>query len=145
MGRFDGTIGLAAMNPGTILSDYLLYLFIFLPRATVGLVARARARGKEEARKELGCVLSAALLIGAGLTLLLVLGAPVLLGMLGVSPSLRFAAGRYVMIRGTVAWATLMQSVALSGLLACRDSITPLKVVATAACLNFAGDWLFCA
>jgi len=38
-----------------------------------------------------------------------------------------------------------MQSVALSGLLACRDSLTPLKVVLVAAGLNFAGDWLLCA
>lgn len=39
----------------------------------------------------------------------------------------RPGAGTYVRIRGLVAWAALMQSVALSGLLAAKDSVTPLK------------------
>ena len=40
---------------------------------------------------------------------------------------MRPGAGTYVRIRGLVAWAALMQSVALSGLLAAKDSVTPLK------------------
>ena len=40
----------------------------------------------------------------------------------------RPGAGTYVRVRGLVTWAALMQSVALSGLLAAKDSLTPLKV-----------------
>ena len=52
---------------------------------------------------------------------------PQLLRLLGVAPALRPPAASYVRLRGLVAWAALMQSVALSGLLAAKDSVTPLK------------------
>jgi len=144
VGQIGGTQALAAMNPGTILSDYILYLFIFLPRATIGLVARAQMKGREGARQELGRALSAALVFGVAITGVMLVATPSILRLLGVAPALQPAAASYARIRGLVAWATLMQSVALSGLLATRDSITPLKVVLSAAALNFLGDWLLC-
>lgn len=144
VGRLCGTAALAAMSPGTVLSDYILYLFIFLPRATIGLVARSRAQGQIAVRRELSRALSAALLVGVALTLMYLVATPALLALFGVSSELMRDASAYVRIRGLVAWAALMQSVALSGLLATRDSVTPLKVVIIAACLNFAGDWLLC-
>lgn len=145
VGRMAGTEALAAMSPGTILSDYVLYLFIFLPRATINLVARALARGgHSEAREEMGRALGVAALIGAFLTCVYVFATPALLNVMGVAQELRGVAGAYTRIRGAVVCATFMQMVALSGLLATRDSLTPLKVVLSAAALNFIGDWLFC-
>jgi len=67
------------------------------------------------------------------------------LNLLDVAPELRPGAATYVRVRGLVAWAALMQSVALSGLLAAKDSVTPLKVVLFAALLNLFGDFFLCA
>ena len=145
VGRLSGTTALAAMNPGCVLADYILYLFVFLPRATVGLIARARPRGEEAVREELGRALSAALCVGVCLTAMYVFASPLLLRAMGVAPELIPEAASYARIRGIVAWAALSQQVALSGLLATRDSLTPLKVVATAALLNVTGDYLLCA
>lgn len=145
VGRIAGTKALAAMNPGTILSDYLLLLFIFLPRATINLVARAQARdGPDAAREELGRAMSAAVVVGVVLTCVYLFATPTLFRFLGIREELRHVAGLYARIRGAVACATIMQMVALSGLLATRDSVTPLKVVLSAATLNFMGDWLLC-
>lgn len=144
VGQIYGTQALAAMSPGTILSEYVLYLFIFMPRATIGLVARAQAKGTEVAKRELGRALSAALGFGAAITVTMLVATPSLLQWIGVAPALQPAAASYARIRGLVAWASLTQSVALSALLATRDSVTPLKVVLTAASLNCLGDWLLC-
>jgi len=144
IGRLSGTKALAAMSPGSVLSDYILYLFIFLPRATTGLVARALPSGRQRAARCLGTALSTALVLGSGLTLLYLFATPLLLNLLDVAPELRPGAGTYVRIRGLVAWAALMQSVALSGLLAAKDSVTPLKVVLFAAFLNLVGDFFLC-
>eukprot|EP00434_Breviolum_minutum_P026168 symbB.v1.2.023135.t1/scaffold2095.1/size89733/10 len=145
IGRLSGTKALAAMSPGSVLSDYILYLFIFLPRATTGLVARALPSGRPKAARCLGTALSTALVLGCGLSLLYLLATPLLLNLLDVAPELRPGAATYVRVRGLVAWAALMQSVALSGLLAAKDSVTPLKVVLFAALLNLFGDFFLCA
>ncbi|CAK9102519.1 unnamed protein product [Durusdinium trenchii] len=145
VGRLSGTKALAAMSPGSVLSDYILYLFVFLPRATTGLVARALPWGRPKAAQRLGTALSTALVLGTVLTAVYVFATPLLLNLLDVAPELRPGAGTYVRVRGLVAWAALMQSVALSGLLAAKDSLTPLKVVLFAALLNLLGDFFLCA
>ena len=54
VGRAAGVGALAALSPGTVLADQVLYLFSFLGRATTGLVARAyAAEGTDGARREL--------------------------------------------------------------------------------------------
>ncbi|OLQ05131.1 MATE efflux family protein 4, chloroplastic [Symbiodinium microadriaticum] len=108
-------------------------------------VARALGKGRSYAAQELSRALSASAAIGVLLTGLYLVGTPVMLKGLGVAPELRPDATTYVRIRGLVAWAALCQSVALSGLLAAKDSLTPLKVVSLAALLNFLGDFLLCA
>merc|ERR1719277_1571493 len=40
VGRLSGRTALAALSPGTTVADNILYLLVFLPRATVGLVSR---------------------------------------------------------------------------------------------------------
>ncbi|CAJ1351562.1 unnamed protein product [Effrenium voratum] len=145
VGRLSGTQALASMSPGTVLADYILYLFIFLPRATTGLVARGLQQSRGTARRQLSVALSAAGVVGLVLSGLFVFATPWLMQLLDVAPELRPGASIYVQVRGFVAWAALMQSVALAGLLAARDSVTPLKVVLFAAALNFLGDFLLCA
>lgn len=146
VGRAAGVGALAALSPGTVLSDQVLFLFSFLGRATTGLVARAYAvEGAAGAKRELRRPLALAFAIGAGvLAPLYLFGTHAALDALRVDPSLRADAAAYATIRGVAAPLALCQSVALSALLAARDAVTPLKVVLGAALLNFVGDWVLC-
>ena len=146
VGRAAGVRALAALSPGTVLADQVLFLFSFLARATTGLVSRAyAAEGSRGARRELRRPLALAFAIGCGvLAPMYALGTHRLLEALRVAPDLRPDAAAYATIRGLAAPLALCQSVALSALLAARDAVTPLKVVLGAAALNLAGDWALC-
>eukprot|EP00536_Pseudo-nitzschia_multiseries_P009061 jgi/Psemu1/241772/estExt_Genewise1.C_2450027 len=150
VGKTVGTEGLAALSPATICTDQMLYLFSFLSRATTGLVSRARGleTDPEEKRKavaEAGSApLTVALASGFLLSIFYAFFTPNLLSMLKVTPALRGSATSYIYWRGAIAWAALAQSVSLSILLATRDAITPLKIVALAAGVNVIGDYLLC-
>lgn len=145
VGQYGGTQALAALSPGTVLADLVLYLLVFLPRSTVGLVSRARPNGQSAVREALRRPLSVAFVLGLMISALYVCAAPLILGLMQVPSDVQSQAVTYVRIRGLAMWASLMQSVALSGLLAIGDSVTPLKVVLLAAAFNFVGDWALCA
>ncbi|KAJ8606031.1 hypothetical protein CTAYLR_010785 [Chrysophaeum taylorii] len=146
VGRAAGVEALAALSPGTVLSDQVLFLFSFLGRATTGLVSRANAKsGISGARDELRRPLAFAFAIGVGLLVpMYVLATPAVLGALRVAPELKPPAAAYARIRGVAAPLALCQSVALSALLALRDAATPLRVVLGAAALNLVGDLALC-
>lgn len=68
VGRVAGAQQLAALNPGVTVADFSIFLFLFLSRATTGLVTRALAAGPDPgdissqrsnaaARAILGCAL----------------------------------------------------------------------------------------
>ena len=150
VGKTVGTNGLAALSPATICTDQMLYLFSFLGRATTGLVSRARGlktdpEDKNKAAAEAGSApLTVALLCGFLLSVFYALFTPKMLSALNVTPTLRGSAASYIYWRGAIAWAALAQSVSLSILLATRDAVTPLKIVALAAGVNVIGDYLLC-
>jgi len=145
VGRYADTASLAALAPGGVLADNLLYLFAaVLGSATTGLVARAWPKGADKARDELTLTISFALAIGVPLTLFYVFFSRWAMGFLPVAPEIMEPAAAYARIRGLVAFAALSQGVCLSAILATRDAVTPLKVVLTAAALNCTGDFLFC-
>ncbi|CAJ1382517.1 unnamed protein product [Effrenium voratum] len=145
VGRLCGPAQLAALSPGSVVADYILYLVVFLPRATVGLVSRAAAKSVKAAQAELVRALSVAMPLGVALSLVYITCTEPLLRLLRVSPELLPYAAVYARIRGAMTWATLAQSVCLSALLANKDSVTPLKVVAIEALANICGDFLLCA
>lgn len=150
VGKTVGTQGLAALSPATICTDQMLYLFSFLSRATTGLVSRARGLEtdpdkKNAATAEVGSTpLTVGLMAGALLSVFYAFCTPGMLSFLNVTPALRGSAASYIYWRGAIAWAALAQSVALSIMLASRDSVTPLKIVALAAGVNVVGDYLLC-
>lgn len=150
VGKTVGTEGLAALSPATICTDQMLYLFSFLSRATTGLVSREYGlktdslEKRKAAAKAGSAPLTVALISGFLLSIFYAFFTPSLLRMLKVAPSLRGSAASYIYWRGTIAWAALAQSVSLSILLATRDAVTPLKIVAIAAFVNVIGDYLFC-
>ncbi|CAE8691320.1 unnamed protein product [Polarella glacialis] len=146
VGRLAGAEALASLSPGTVCADNVLYLLVFLPRATVGLVSRSYASGGAAlAQKELVRVLCVALPVGLLLTLFYQTCTDRFLRVLHVAPALQGQAAAYVKVRGLVTWAALSQSCCLSALMATRDSITPLKVVAVAVVANLLGDFFLCA
>lgn len=150
VGKTVGTEGLAALSPATICTDQMLYLFSFLSRATTGLVSRARGlKTDPEEQKEAvatagSAPLTVALISGLLLSVFYAFCTPKMLSILKVTPSLHGSAASYIYWRGAIAWAALAQSVSLSILLATRDAITPLKIVALAAGMNVLGDYLLC-
>jgi len=151
VGQTVGTKGLAALSPATICSDQMVYLFSFLSRATTGIVSRAYAANRDgsngnvdAAREAASAPLTVAIISGLFLSVFYALYTPRMLVLLQVDPSLLPAAKSYVYWRGSIVWAALTQNVALSVLLATRDAISPLKVVAIAAVVNIIGDYLCC-
>jgi len=160
VGRTVGPAGLAALSPATLCTDQVLYLFSFLARATTGLVARAYATADGEgsngeegngregnaaaARAAASAPLTTSLLVGLVLSGLYAVFTPTLLSRMRVDPTLLPQAASYVRWRGAIAWAALAQACCLQILLATRDALTPLKIVAAAAVLNVAGDYAFC-
>ncbi|KAI2498401.1 hypothetical protein MHU86_16098 [Fragilaria crotonensis] len=145
VGQTVGAAGLAALSPATLCTDQVLYLFSFLSRATTSLVSRAYAGGnKEKARQAASAPLVVSLLCGFVLSLLYAVFTPSVLKAMNVNPSIIPSAASYIYWRGAIAWAALAQSCALQVMLATRDAVTPLIIVATAAVFNIVGDSLFC-
>ena len=150
VGHTVGTSGLAALSPGTLCTDQMLYLFSFLARATTGLVSRAYAAAddqngnKEAARRAASTPLTVSLACGLVLSAFYAFFTPNLLSVFNVRPSLRPEAASYIYWRGSVAWAALAQKNMLSVLMATRDAATPLKIVVLAALCNVVGDALLC-
>jgi len=152
VGKTTGTMGLAALSPATICTDQMLYMFSFLGRATTGLVSRsydydeATKQGNTTAAREAASApLSVALLAGFVVTGFYAKYTSSMLSLLKVEPTLRGPAASYIHWRGAIAWAAMAQNVMLNILLATRDAITPLKIVALAAFVNVIGDATCCA
>lgn len=151
VGRTVGTSGLAALSPGTLCTDQLLYLFSFLARATTGLVSRAYAvtddsqsGNTEAARRAASAPLTVSIACGMLLSVFYALFTQNLMAAFNVRPSLRPAAASYIYWRGSVAWASLAQKNMLSVLMATRDAVTPLKIVLLASLFNVLGDAALC-
>ena len=150
VGKTVGTIGLAALSPATLCTDQMLYLFSFLSRATTGIVSRAySSKDVEEdkiasARDAASTPITFAIFSGILLSIFYAIFTPKMLSALSVDPVLRAASASYVYWRGSIAWAALVQSVCLSIMLATRDAITPLKIIALAAIVNVVGDTFLC-
>lgn len=150
VGRFSGTAELAALSPGSVFANNILFLFgSILNSATTGLVARAWAGGSgddavERARAQLGSTMSVAWVIGLALTVFYALASPWAIRALGTPEGIADKAATYARITGLASWASIAQGVSLSALLSTRDAVTPLRVVFSAQIVNLACDFLLC-
>ncbi|KAK6916623.1 Multi antimicrobial extrusion protein [Dillenia turbinata] len=141
------SIELAALGPGTVICDYVGYVFMFLSIATTNMVAAGLA-GKD--RNEVQHQISILLFVGltCGIVMLVLtkfLGSWALTAFIG-SKNLHLvpAANTYVQIRG-LAWpAVLIGCVAQSASLGMKDSWGPLKALAVASVVNAVGDIVLC-
>lgn len=150
VGRFSGTAELAALSPGTVIGNNAVFLFIsVLSSATTGLVARAWSGGSGDdapgrVKAQLAKTLSVTWAVGLATTAFFAVGTPWALRMIGTPSSILDKAVTYARITGLASWANLGQSVCLSALLATRDAVAALKVVASGQLVNLVLDLLFC-
>ncbi|XP_034681249.1 protein DETOXIFICATION 46, chloroplastic [Vitis riparia] len=141
------SVELAALGPGTVVCDYMSYVFMFLSIATSNMVATSLAR---QDKKEVQHQISTLLFVGftCGVLMLLFtkfLGAWALTVFTGPKNAhIVPAANVYVQIRG-LAWpAVLVGWVAQSASLGMKDSWGPLKALAVASAINGIGDIVLC-
>ncbi|KAJ0010216.1 hypothetical protein Pint_34788 [Pistacia integerrima] len=141
------SIELAALGPGTVLCDYLTYVFMFLSIATSNMVATSLARRDKEAAQH---QISVLLFVGLASGILMFMftrffGSWALTAFAGPkNVHIVPAANTYVQIRG-LAWpAVLVGLVAQSASLGMKDSWGPLKALAAATVINGVGDIVLC-
>ncbi|KAL4364360.1 hypothetical protein GQ457_04G001810 [Hibiscus cannabinus] len=141
------SIELAALGPGTVLCDYMSYVFMFLSVATSNMVATSLARqDKNEVQHQISVLLFVGLI--GGLFMLFFtkfFGSWTLTAFTGPNNAhIVPAANTYVQIRG-LAWpAILVGWVAQSASLGMKDSWGPLKALAVASAVNGVGDIVLC-
>uniref|UniRef100_A0A803LPC7 Protein DETOXIFICATION n=1 Tax=Chenopodium quinoa TaxID=63459 RepID=A0A803LPC7_CHEQI len=141
------SIELAALGPGTVLCDYMSYVFMFLSIATSNMVATSLARQDE---KQVQHQISILLFVGlaCGVSMLVFtkfFGSWALTAFAGAqNVHLLPAANSYIQIRA-LAWpAILVGWVAQSASLGMKDSMGPLKALVIASVLNGVGDIVLC-
>ncbi|CAN0890418.1 Protein DETOXIFICATION 46, chloroplastic, partial [Linum grandiflorum] len=141
------SIELAALGPGTVLCDYICYVFMFLSVATSNLVATALARqDKSEVQHQISVLLFVALVCGVFMLFFTrFCGSWALTAFAGPKNiDLIPAANSYVQIRG-LAWpAVLVGWVAQSASLGMKDSWGPLKALLVSTLVNGVGDIVLC-
>ncbi|CAN1125155.1 Protein DETOXIFICATION 46, chloroplastic [Linum perenne] len=141
------SIELAALGPGTVLCDYICYVFMFLSVATSNLVATALARqDKSEVQHQISTLLFVGLVCGVFMLFFTrFCGSWALTAFAGPKNiDLIPAANTYVQIRG-LAWpAVLVGWVAQSASLGMKDSWGPLKALAVSTLINGVGDVVLC-
>jgi hypothetical protein len=140
-------IQLASLGPATTYIDSLFYTMYFLSIATTNLVARNVAqRNYEQLHRTVSYVMTIAVLLGAGCTLVTYTIAPhwILPPMAGRSGTIQllFYATRYIYIRASVAIASILAITSQSILLATKDTRTPAMAVVATSLTNIVGDVL---
>ncbi|KAK9677807.1 hypothetical protein RND81_11G168900 [Saponaria officinalis] len=143
----SSSIELAALGPGTVLCDYMSYVFMFLSIATSNMVATSLARQDE---KKVQHQISILLFVGLSCGVMMLLftklfGAWALTAFAGAKNVHLVPAGdTYIQIRA-LAWpAILVGWVAQSASLGMKDSMGPLKALVVASVVNGVGDVVLC-
>ncbi|KAK4774708.1 hypothetical protein SAY86_009643 [Trapa natans] len=138
---------LAALGPGTVLSDSISYAFMFLSIATSNLVATSLARqDKNEVQHQISILLFVGWCCGFFMLFFTkFFGSWALTAFTGsANAHLVPAADTYVQIRG-LAWPfVLVGWVAQSASLGMKDSWGPLKALVVASIINGVGDVILC-
>ncbi|KAJ9132807.1 hypothetical protein P3X46_033640 [Hevea brasiliensis] len=141
------SIELAALGPGTVVCDYISYVFMFLSVATSNLVATSLARRDNN---EVQHQISILLFVGLACGILMFLftryfGSWALTAFTGPkNVHIVPAANTYVQIRGYAWPAVIVGWVAQSASLGMKDSWGPLKALAVSSILNGVGDVVLC-
>ncbi|XP_074275440.1 protein DETOXIFICATION 46, chloroplastic-like [Silene latifolia] len=141
------SLELAALGPGTVLCDYVGYVFMFLSIATSNMVATSLAQQDEnQVQHQISMLLFLGLASGVVMLVLTkFFGEWALTAFVGEkNMHLVPAANLYTQIRA-LAWPViLVGSIAQSASLGMKDSLGPLKALLIASALNGIGDIVLC-
>ncbi|KDP41729.1 hypothetical protein JCGZ_26747 [Jatropha curcas] len=143
----QSSIELAALGPGTVVCDYMSYVFMFLSVATSNLIATSLARqDKNDVQHQISILLFVGLVCGILMFLFTrFFGSWTLTAFTGPkNVHIVPAANTYVQIRGYAWPAVIVGWVAQSASLGMKDAWGPLKALAVSSILNLVGDVVLC-
>eukprot|EP00803_Ostreobium_quekettii_P007808 evm.model.scf_365.6 EVM.evm.TU.scf_365.6 scf_365:84771-96127(-) len=142
--QYAGTYQLAALGPNTAIFGFVNYIFNSLGLATISIVAK-KVNEEGDGSRALSTSLFVALVGGLTSTLALQLSAQWLIASSGVAPAVAGPALNYLHIRALAQPASLCVLVCQAGLLAQKDSRTPVATVALGGLFDLIGDWILVA
>lgn len=139
------TTELAALGPGSSISDSMPFFLIFVSVAATNLVATSSAANDIDGSRRIArTALAFGALGGGALALVTTLGAGALSRFYcGTNVVLAPLCAQYVGIRALALPAVVVASVAQALCIGIKDTRTPMLAVVVAACLNLLGDLLF--
>jgi len=141
IGQFASTVELAALGPNIVIFNFISYTFQFMSIATTISVSNAMADGD---KKKAGRIVSTAVwitvLAGIAMAIPLFISGEAALAATGSVPELLQAGLGYLRIRLLSCPAVLCTMVLQAGLLAQKDSVTPLLAVLISGGFNIVGD-----
>jgi MATE family multidrug resistance protein len=139
-----GAAELGALGVNGAVFGFAFILFNFLAYATTPLVAQALGRGaNDEAASVVGRVLWLAAGLGLLTMLMLVSGAPTIVGVMQASPEVAGPALAYLRVRALAAPAVLVVMASHGAFRGFQDNLTPLRVALAANAANALLDPLF--
>lgn len=136
-----GTVELGALGVDTAILGFAFFAFNFLAYVTTPLVARALGRGRpDEARRWVGDALLLAVVLGALVSVVLELAAPLLVDLMGADGGIADPAISYLRIRAFATPAVLVVTAGHGAFRGHKDTRTPLKVALGVNVLNLVLD-----
>jgi len=141
LGQGASTLELAALGPNLTIFNFITYAFFFLCAVTTMKTTEAMSKGNTHAA-ELTICGAMQVALGSGLLLggLIFCFPHTIIGATGALSQLVGVAAGYARVRALSLPATLMTMVLQSGLLAQKDTSTPLKAIGAAVAFNVLGD-----
>jgi MATE family multidrug resistance protein len=138
-----GTVPLAALGVSVALFTLAFFGFNFLTYGTTAEVARLRGAGRPAAASLHALqALWLAVVLGAATTLVLVVAAPLLLGVMGASGDVADAGLVYLRIRALASIPVLVVLVGHGAFRGCKDMRTPLWITAAVNGANAVLSWV---
>lgn len=136
-----GTVPLAALGVDTAILSFAFFAFNFLAYVVTPLVARALGGGHvEEARRWVGDALALAVVLGATVTVIVQIAAPLFVDLMGAGPEVAGPAVSYLRIRALATPAVLVVTAGHGAFRGHKDTRTPLKVALGVNLINLVLD-----
>jgi len=144
VGRYCGSIALAALGPATALCDMVVFLSAFMSVATTNLFASALARGdRKGGRRIVASIMSMSAILGVTVGAVLCLTAPAVVPwVIGAASTdtVPFAL-QYVTVRAIGVPFAMVLSIAQAAAIGAKESVAPLAAVIMQSLLNVVLDW----
>ena len=138
-----GAPALAALGIDAAVFATVFWLFNFLAYGTTTEVARARAAGRgEEAARRVVQAMWLALALGAAVTAVLTLAAPLIVGAMGAASDVREPALAYLRVRALAAAPALVVMAGHGAFRGLKDTRTPLYVTVALNAADAVLSWL---